>query len=137
MTWLFLFRVGRKAGEGEPQYAAAARVECVRLDVNVSVMAHLSGLDKGRLILLFDQGHSVKQAAEILGVALTTARRWKHRYEQEGERGLKARYDKCGRKRKTTEEEDRRMVEVRTFLLLFVAVVSAFLGQDERVVSDD
>ena len=80
---------------------------------------------------------SSKQAAEILGVALTTARRWKHRYEQEGERGLKARYDKCGRKLKTTEEEDRRMVEVRIFLLLFVAVVSVFLGQDERVVSDD
>ena len=83
-------------------------MECVQLDV--SAMAHLSDFDKGRLVLLFDQGHSVKQAAEILGVALTTARRWKHRYEQEGERGLKARYDKCGRKRKTTEEEDRRMV---------------------------
>ena len=109
----------------------------MRLDVNASVMAHLSDLDKGRLILLFDQGYSVKQAAEILGVALTTARRWKHRYEQEGERGLKARYDKCGRKRKTTKDEDRHMVEVRTFLLLFVAVVFAFLGQDERVVSDD
>ena len=110
-------------------------MECVQLDV--SAMAHLSDFDKRRLVLLFDQGHSVKQAAEILGVALTTARRWKHRYEQEGERGLKARYDKCGRKRKTTEEEDRRMVEVRIFLLLFVAVVSVFLGQDERVVSDD
>ena len=80
---------------------------------------------------------TVKQAAEILGVALTTTRRWKHRYEQEGERGLKACYDKCERKRKTTEEEDGRMVEVRIFLLLFVAVVSVFLGQDERVVSDD
>ena len=50
---------------------------------------------------------------------------------------MKARYDKCGRKRKTTEEEDRGMVEVSIFLLLFVAVISVFLGQDERVVSDD
>ena len=106
-------------------------MECVQLDV--SAMAHLSDFDKGRLVLLFDQGHSVKQAAEILGAALTTARRWKHRYEQEGERGLKACYDKCERKRKTTEEEDGRMVEVRIFLL-FVAVVSVFLGQDERIV---
>ena len=40
------------------------------------------------------------------------------------------------RKRKTTEEEDGLMVEARIFLLL-VAVVSVFLGQDERVVSDD
>ena len=51
----------------------------------MSAMARLSDFDKGRLVLLFDQGHSAKQAAEILGVALTTARRWKHRYEQEGE----------------------------------------------------
>ena len=59
-------------------------MDCVQLDV--SAMAHLSDFDKRRLVLLFDQGHSdsVKQAAEILGVALTTVRRWKHRYEQEG-----------------------------------------------------
>ena len=80
-------------GRGAIQYAAAAREEGVQLDV--SAMAHLSDFDKGRLVLLLIKVtlSSSKQAAEILSVALTTARRWKHRYEQEGERGLKARYD--------------------------------------------
>ena len=73
---------------------------------------HLSDIEKGKLVLLFEQGHTVYEASQLLGVSVKTAKRWRKRYEEEGDAGLRARYDKCGRKRKTTEEEDGRMVEV-------------------------
>ena len=73
---------------------------------------HLSDVEKGKLVLLFEQGHNTYQASQLLGISEKTAKRWKKRYEEEGDAGLRARYDKCGSKRKTTEEEDGRMVEV-------------------------
>ena len=51
------------------------------------------------------------EASQPLRVSVKTAKRWKIRYEEEGDAGLRTRY-KCGRKRKTTEEEGGRMVEV-------------------------
>ena len=60
----------------------------------------------------FEQGHSVYEASQLLRVSVKAAKRWKKRYEEEGDADLRTRYDKCGRKRKTTKKEGGRMVEV-------------------------
>ena len=52
------------------------------------------------------------EASQPLRVSVKTAKRWKKRYEEERDAGLRTRYDKCGRERETTEEKGGRMVEV-------------------------
>lgn len=63
-----------------------------------------------RLTALLDEGYSVSQAADRLGMAKTTARRWARRYLETGRGGGVERRRGSGRPRISTGREDRNCI---------------------------
>ena len=72
----------------------------------------LSDFKKGELIRLMKNGLSIKETAEEMGVSETTVTRWWRRYQEEGEEGVRSRRENCGRKRRTSRQNDEEMVAV-------------------------
>ena len=82
---------------------------CINL---LSTGPFLSDFKKGELVRLMKDGSTIKHVAEKLGISTKTVGRWWKRHQEEGEAGLVSRRGNSGRKKKTTAEQDKAMVEV-------------------------
>ena len=98
---------------------------------------HCSEFEKGKIIQLESEGRTVPQIAQEVGRTIKTNRKWLHRFEAEGEPGMKPRekinwYLKITltysiSKRTTTVEQDQAMVEVSPASLMTVIVPLPFV----------
>ena len=74
-------------------------------------MPYTSEITRGRIIGMWECGRPVSHIAIAVGYSEDCVRHWIHRFEEEGENGLKTR-PKPGPRKKTTRDEDQAVVDL-------------------------